>query len=203
MATGDIVAVVGLGVVGLILLQTAKASGAMKVVGVTSSPGKGELATALGADAMIVSGKDVASAASEATRGRGFDIVFDCAGTASTLYTSTSIVRPQGRIVVVGMADELLPLSVEHLFTKELTVTGVRSTGNAWEENEVNRWNRSSNWEVAQHLVLSGTIRSAPLVTHTFAGSAIGEAYRLLGASGAERLQVVLEWNDLDVGLRS
>lgn len=203
MAAGDVVAIVGLGVVGFVLLQAAKASGAMKVVVITSSQWKGDLATSLGADAILVSSEpDFAAAALEATRGRGFDVVFDCAGTASTMSTSTSIARPQGRVVVVGMVDDILPLSVEHLFTKELTVTGVRSTGNLLEESEVNRWNRWSNWEVAQHLVMSGKIRAAPLVTHTFPGSAVGEAYRLLSECRAERLQVVLRWDDLDAGSR-
>jgi NADPH2:quinone reductase len=68
------------GGVGLLLVQWAKAVGA-RVIGTAGSDAKAALATAHGADAMIVYGReDVAKRVRELTGGHGVDVVFDGVG---------------------------------------------------------------------------------------------------------------------------
>jgi threonine dehydrogenase-like Zn-dependent dehydrogenase len=81
---GDSVAVVGLGVTGLLHVQLAKLHGASWVVAITRSEEKLELARELGADvALRADEPDAAERALEASGGA--DVAIECAGTVATL----------------------------------------------------------------------------------------------------------------------
>jgi L-iditol 2-dehydrogenase len=115
---GTRVLVTGAGPIGLLVAQVAAASGADRVAIVDLNERRLELARALGVDDAwppdeLVAGRE------------GFDVLFECAGSASALATGLGALRPGARVVVVGMAPEgSVKLPLEHLQRRELTVTG-------------------------------------------------------------------------------
>jgi L-iditol 2-dehydrogenase len=95
--SGDRVAVLGGGVIGLLAVQLARLAGA-EVMMVTRSAQKQALARDLGA-------AEVAATA-EAAQGiwpDGADLVLECAGVAATVEMAPALARKGGRIVVLGV----------------------------------------------------------------------------------------------------
>jgi L-iditol 2-dehydrogenase len=125
---GDSVAIVGLGVAGLLHLQLAKMRGAWPVVCVTRSAKKLELARTLGADVTIsADASDVAERITDASGG-GVDLAIDCVGSVTTLGHAVDAARPGGRVLAFGLipgTDGQFPFY--ELYRKELVVTGSRA----------------------------------------------------------------------------
>ncbi|HEX2482287.1 MAG TPA: zinc-binding dehydrogenase [Methylomirabilota bacterium] len=101
---GEVVLVHSIGgAVGLLLTQIARAFGAT-VLGTVGTAGKGDRATAFGADLVIDrSREDFVSATLAFTRGRGVDLVIDSLG-ADVLPRSFDALRPYGRVINIGEA---------------------------------------------------------------------------------------------------
>jgi NADPH2:quinone reductase len=92
------------GGVGLLLVQWLKHLGA-RVIGTASSDAKAALATAAGADAMIVYSRDaVAPRVRELTGGHGVDVVFDGVG-KSTFEGSLDSLKRRGLLASFGNAS--------------------------------------------------------------------------------------------------
>jgi alcohol dehydrogenase len=104
---GEWVAVHGCGGVGLSAVQIAVAAGA-RVVAIDVSPDALELATSLGA-AAVVDGRtsDVPAAVRELTTG-GAAVSLDALGSATTCVDSVLCLRPRGRHVQVGLLPPAL-----------------------------------------------------------------------------------------------
>jgi threonine dehydrogenase-like Zn-dependent dehydrogenase len=58
----------------------------------------------------------------------GADVVFDCVGTAESLRESLAMVRPRGRVVLVGMPGKI-SLDLAPLWHRELTLVGAYAYG--------------------------------------------------------------------------
>ena len=106
LSFGESVAVIGLGLLGLISVQILKAYGC-KVIGTDIDPAKIELARKLGADYVFASVVDFKNGVEKATYGNGADAVIITAATKSDLPVNTAVdvARYGGKIVLVGVAD--------------------------------------------------------------------------------------------------
>ena len=101
---GDIVAVIGLGPVGLSAILAAKAMGCEHVLAIDLVESRRQDAERLGA--IPVNTSDVAGFVSAFTRGKGCDAVLDAAGGASAAKLSIRIARRGARISVVGISED-------------------------------------------------------------------------------------------------
>lgn len=180
---GDDCAVLGLGVVGLIMLQILKSSGAGNIVASTRSPEKQDLATKFGAT--HIAGENAAPLC---------DAVFECSGTQSGLYQSTNLAANQGKIVGVGFYTEDMLLSGEQVFAKELTILGVRASGAAGDRGEFLRWPRAENLKLATKLLGNGHLEVESLISHRFKPEQLEEAYQIVQAKSEPYLLMVLDW---------
>lgn len=101
---GASVAVVGCGPIGLLLLQAVRAAGATTVLAVEPLPHRREAAQRLGADAAL-SPEEAAESEWATSPAAGVDVAFEVAGTDAAVETSMALVRPGGRVVLVGIPD--------------------------------------------------------------------------------------------------
>jgi NADPH:quinone reductase len=113
LAAGESVVVhAGAGGVGTIAIQLAKAWGAGRVIATVSSDAKAELATSLGADAVVDSrSDDLTAALREANGGKRVDIVLEMTG-GQVFDASLAALAPFGRIVAYGQASREQPTPV-------------------------------------------------------------------------------------------
>jgi NADPH2:quinone reductase len=115
------------GGLGVAVIQVARALGA-RVVGVTASPAKAAMAEAAGADVVVDAGDGWADKVREATDG-GVDVVVDPVG-SDRFDDSLRLLRPDGRLVVVGFAGGAIP----QVKTNRLLLRNVGVLGAAWRE---------------------------------------------------------------------
>lgn len=126
---GDRVAVVGLGLIGQIVVQLLRLSGA-KVIGIDILPERVALAKKLGAEqGVAIHEKADFREVLAATDHLGVDAAIICAPNATfgILEKAAAICRDKGRFVVVGTLALTLPYEI--FYRKELELIVSRSTG--------------------------------------------------------------------------
>jgi L-iditol 2-dehydrogenase len=148
---GASVAVFGPGLLGLLTLQVARASGAGRVLVVGRGP-RLELAGELGADDLVdYTHGAPGEAIRELTAGRGVDRVYDCTGDPRVLPQLVRASARGGRIALLGLtAGKTAELSPDALVLDEIDLLGIRSSPNAYPGMIA--------------LLASGAVRTEPLV---------------------------------------
>ena len=197
---GARVAVVGLGLLGLLAVGVAQAAGC-QVFGVDLDPGRVALARAMGA--LAVSRAQAEESAASFSRGRGCDAVLICADTASAdpVELAGAIARDRARVVAVGAVGLQLPRKL--YYEKELTFLNSRSYGPGrydprYEEGGLDypagyvRWTEGRNLEAIVDLLASGRLDVNPLITHRFPIDQAPQAYELITGKGDEPFLGVL-----------
>ncbi len=102
--TGDTVAVVGDGAVGLSAVIAAKKLGAERIIALSRNPARQALATEFGAtDVVAERGDDAIDAVLKLTDGAGVDAALECVGTDQSIETAVGITRAGGMIGAVGV----------------------------------------------------------------------------------------------------
>ena len=154
------------GGLGVAVIQVARALGA-RVVGVAAGAEKRAMAEAAGADAVVdPDGRDGGPAWPDAVReltGGGVDVVIDPVG-SDRFLDSLRLLRPEGRLVVVGFAGGSIPeVKVNRLLLRNIGVLGA-----AWREFLTN----DPGFVAEAAAVLNGLVAdgrlAAPLVGATY-----------------------------------
>jgi len=107
---GDTIAVIGAGPIGLLILQCSRVAGVRAIGVIEAAKGRRDLAAKLGANIIFAPG--MRNIGLEVTKALGAepDVVFDCAGGTATLQNAIELVRPHGKIMVVGVSMEPVPI---------------------------------------------------------------------------------------------
>jgi len=106
------IAVVGIGGLGHLGVQYAKAAG-FETIAVTHSKDKQELAYKLGADSVVADGKELSE------EGGGADVILATSNSYKATADSLKGLRPDGRLILMGVsATEPLTVSPELLFKR-------------------------------------------------------------------------------------
>jgi threonine dehydrogenase-like Zn-dependent dehydrogenase len=101
--TGDTVAVIGDGAVGLCAVIAAKLKGAERIIALSRHPARQQLATAFGAtDIVEVRGDAAVAAVLELTSGVGVEAALECVGSDESIATAVGVARPGAVIGAVG-----------------------------------------------------------------------------------------------------
>ena len=171
MSLGKTVALLGLGPIGCMMIDLARAMGAVKVIGVQRSRKRMEIARAYGADAYIASEEeDVVARCLEETGGEGPDVVVTTCGAVEAHEQAVDMVAHRGYVNFFGgLAKGVRPAQLlsNTIHYKECFVTG--SHGSVPRQHEL-----------AVSLIDRGMVRVKPVITHTFPLSAIHEAFEAM-----------------------
>jgi L-iditol 2-dehydrogenase len=126
---GDTAVVVGLGSIGCLFVQLFARAGAA-VIGVDQDPARVELARRFGGAAAIPA--EAMTLVRETSGGRGADHVMITGGAAAVLPWAVDAVRDGGVVhYFAGGAGDALPVSLERLYHRELTITTTYSSSPA------------------------------------------------------------------------
>jgi len=181
VSLGESVAVIGLGVSGQLHVQLAKARGAGKVIGISRSRFKNDLARQLGADVVIESGPGTAARVLDETHGRGADVVIECTGVMSSIADAIKMARFGGRVVMFGITNATSGnLPFYDLYFKELSLIN-------------NRAATGQDFPVTIDLVDRGVLQLEPLVTHRMALHELGAALGMVEDGAERRLKIILD----------
>ncbi len=104
---GQSVAVIGAGAIGLCIAQVAMLAGATPVFITDRLTWRLELAEQFDAVPLNIDGTDAVQQVNQATGGRGVDVTIEAAWSdESSITQAVDMLRPGGRLVVVGIADD-------------------------------------------------------------------------------------------------
>lgn len=212
---GEIVAVIGLGLVGQLTVQLLKANGC-SVIGIDLDQHAVNLAKESGADVAIRRGKDVRKIIDAFTQGHGVDAVIITAATKSDdpVRLAGELCREKGRVVLVG--DVGLHLPRPPYYMKELDFKLSRSYGPGrydpnYEERGMDypvgyvRWTEQRNMTEFLRLLAGGKVDVKKLTTHRFSVDDAKSAYAMISGTGSGTRQryvgVLLEYDSSKKGL--
>lgn len=118
---GERVAVVGIGGLGHLAVQYAKAAG-FETIAISRSPDKDKMIRELGADEVVRDGQGLAKAG-------GADVVLGTSNSIDAMADSVQGLRPDGRLVLMGFEAKPLPISPLDLIMKRVRVLGSQQNG--------------------------------------------------------------------------
>lgn len=121
---GDTVAVIGAGMIGLIMLQLAKLCGAKQLIVLEPIAEKREKAKKLGADIVIDSVNEDVYAVLKNNGIDQIDVVIECVGKITTLEMGIKIAGKGATLMMFGLTkpDDILGIKPFEIFKKELTI---------------------------------------------------------------------------------
>lgn len=128
---GDSVVVMGLGSVGLLMLQAVRAVGAAQAYGVDLLPERLQLALNLGADAAFQAPPDehaLRDLLNPLTEGRGADAVILTAPGIKPFMQAVASTRKGGTITIFAAHHGAASFDLERIYQQELTITSAYSS---------------------------------------------------------------------------
>ena len=199
----DTVLVIGLGLLGLMEVQIAKAAGC-RVMGMDISKTRIKLAREFGVEAAPRG--DIEDRVPLFTRGRGFDHVLICAGSKDNdaIELAGRLCRDRGDVIAIGAVGLEIPRKI--YYEKELRVVVSRSYGPGrydanYEERGQDypigyvRWTEGRNMESFVDLIADGKMDVRSLITHRIPIAEGEKAYSLItGKTREPFLGVLLQY---------
>jgi L-iditol 2-dehydrogenase len=116
---------VGAGIIGLLVIQTLRASGCGQIIAVDLEPERLALARQLGADEVLnPNDGDAVTAIKKMTGNRGADAAFDAVGLNASLKTALGSLRKGGALTLIGNLKSEVALALQTVVTGEVTLRG-------------------------------------------------------------------------------
>jgi len=202
---GDVVAVIGLGLVGQLTVQILKAAGC-RVLGMDIATERAELAYRLGAENVSISRDGLRDLCRQYSNGHAADAVLITAETPSSEPVALAGEVARDRAIVVAVGTVGMEIQRKLYFEKELDFRVSRSYGpgrydSAYEQKGRDypvgyvRWTETRNMESFLQLLSAGKVDVKPLVTHRFPIECAQNAYDLItGKTGQPFLGVLITY---------
>ena len=204
---GDLVAVIGLGLLGQLTVQLLKAAGC-RVLGMDIDPTRADLAHQMGAGAVASSASAFRDLCLEESHGAGVDSVLITAETPSSDPVNLAGAVARDRAVVVAVGTVGMDIERKAYYEKEIDFRISRSYGpgrydSAYEQKGRDypigyvRWTETRNMEAFVQFLAEKKISVGPLITHRFPIERAQSAYELItGRSREAFLGVVIQYSE-------
>jgi (R,R)-butanediol dehydrogenase/meso-butanediol dehydrogenase/diacetyl reductase len=173
VAPDESVLVLGAGPIGLLTALVLRHRGAGRAVVCSRNPARAQRAAALGLG--IVSIKDVG----QTSRVQAPACVFECAGTPAAAQLAVQLLRPLGRLLLVGLSLAPLDLAAPAIVLKELEIRGVIAY-------------RRAQFQAAIDMLAAGAIPVDELITEIVPLAEAESAFQSLTAPGTQKLKILL-----------
>jgi (R,R)-butanediol dehydrogenase/meso-butanediol dehydrogenase/diacetyl reductase len=167
------VVVLGAGPIGLLTALVLRHRGVRRTVVCSRNPARAQRAAALGLDTVSID--DVALT----PPAQGPACVFDCAGTPASAQLAVQVLRPLGRLLLVGLSLTPLDLAAPAIVIKELEIRGVIAY-------------RRAQFQAAIDMLAAGVIPVSELITNVVPLAEAEAAFQALTAPGSDTLKTLL-----------
>ncbi len=178
--TGDRVAVVGTGFMGLVLLQLLRHAGTRQVVAIDPRPDAREQALVHGADAALAPGETSGPPYDDA-----FDVAVEASGTAPGLDLATTLVRPHGVLSIMGYHQGPRTVDLHAWNWKAIDVVNAHVRDRARLRDSVRR---------GIDLVAAGRIDIGTLITHRYGLDEVDTAFAALVGKEPGFVKAAITW---------
>lgn len=152
MKGGETVLVIGAGMIGLLLLQAARAAGCAQIFICDVDATRLALAETLGADrTLLAAGDSLVETILRETGGNGVDVVLEAVGREETIVAAIDCVRKGGTVSLVGNISPQIMLPLQKVVSRQIRLQGSCASAGEYEE--------------AIDLVAKGSIKVDSLIT--------------------------------------
>jgi threonine dehydrogenase-like Zn-dependent dehydrogenase len=175
------IAILGSGPIGLSCMTAAKFLGVKKVYMTDKINSRLAVAKSNGAD--WVGNPDEIDIVKEITKIEplGIDAVYECAGQQSTIDQALEILRPDGKLVLVGIPRESrISFCIDYARRKEITIVNIR------------RQNKTTHEAI--ELMASKKVNIDFMVTHKFAFKDAAKAFELVAGYKDGVIKAMIEF---------
>jgi len=125
VSLGDTAVVMGVGMIGLLVVQALHVAGCGMIIAVDLEPQKLKLALTLGADVGLKADEcDVVEEVRSHTQGRGADVALEVIGLSPTINTAVASLRKGGTLTLVGNFRPSVEIPLQAVVTRQLTLAG-------------------------------------------------------------------------------
>jgi len=202
---GDLVAVIGLGLLGQLAVQLLKAAGC-SVLGMDIDASRADLARHLGANGAASSAPAFRDLCAETSRGTGVDSVLIMAETSSSEPVNLAGDIARDRAIVVAVGTVGMDIERKAYYEKELDFRVSRSYGPgrydaAYEQKGRDypigyvRWTETRNTEAFLEFLAEKKVDVGALITHRFSIDRAQSAYDVITGKAREPfLGVVIQY---------
>ena len=172
------VAIVGCGPIGLFAIAVARACGAAAVYALEVNQHRRQLAEAMHADFVLDPTKDdVLQFVQERTAGLGVDVVLEMSGHADAMRLGFQILRPGGRVSLLGIPARPVELD----FARDIIFKGAVVQG-------INGRKMYETWYQMEALLRTGKLDLSPVITHRLAMKDFPQGMELLKSGEASKI---------------
>ncbi|MBE6102969.1 MAG: galactitol-1-phosphate 5-dehydrogenase [Selenomonas ruminantium] len=172
---GDTLLIYGIGTIGLIVAQWAKATGVKNIILAARTDDKVEFSKKLGFSLAVNAKKDnLAKLVQEATNGLGVDACIEGTGAPEPWEECISLAKAGGRVVCLGNplgGMSLFQDAYWKILRKELTLVGTWNSSFGSREND---------WREAVQAMQDKRLDLKSLITHRFSLAEYQEAFSLM-----------------------
>lgn len=198
---GDVVVVIGLGLLGQLVVQYARLSGAREVIAIDTPAASGrlEMAKAHGATQILAMSADEAQdAVRDITEGRLADVVFDVTGHPAVFSAALGLARRFGKLLLLGDAGR----PAQQCLTSDVISRGVRIFGAhdgdaPPDATDYHFWTRNNMSRLFFDYVARKQMRVEDLISHRFSPVEARQAYALLLTDRASAMGVIFDWTQV------
>lgn len=175
------IAVIGAGVIGILVAQVARAWGADTVILSDRLASRKQVCSDLGFDRFVHAADQALLTEGLVAQGGPLDIVFDNACTRSTIHAAVDALTPGGTLVLLGFphGGEDIPLSYSVAYRREVTVLLSRNYA-------------PEDFTDALALLLKGRIDTQRMLTGTWPLANFPQAYDALKRDPERHLKVMI-----------
>lgn len=187
---GESVVILGLGLVGLLTVQLARAAGGIPITGIDISAFRRNLATRAGADQVLPAGESI-----EVSEPK---VVFDCTGSPEAVNTAMRIAGYRGRVVLLastrGNTDAVDFYRDVH--KKGLTVIGAHNQVRPQLESSPGFWTLREDVYTIFEMIRLARLVAADLISHRVGPNKVADVYRRLLEWDEQLMGAIIDWRD-------
>jgi len=125
ISEGEVALVVGVGMIGLFVVQILKLKGCSKIIAVDVSANQLDMATKFGADVVLHAAHvDIVKEIQAHSHNRGADSAFEAVGTTVTVKSAIEGVRKGGAVTLIGNLSNEIKLPLQSVVTRQIRLQG-------------------------------------------------------------------------------
>ncbi|MDR3342663.1 MAG: alcohol dehydrogenase catalytic domain-containing protein [Treponema sp.] len=125
LGLNETVAVVGAGLIGLLLIQILRSSTSGRIIALDTDPFRWKTARSCGADAALdPTDPDLGNKIRNLSGGRGLDRAFEAVGATAPIKTAIAMVRKGGSVTLIGNVSPTVEIPLQSVVSRQISLLG-------------------------------------------------------------------------------